>query len=129
MFTSLQNTFPFVTQDGRTLLLFILYELVWIRILPLSRQHDMQQLWLVVHCARVIHIVSAFTFTLLDFCFISDKTVFGVPLTVTLQRTGHSLPKPIQSALNWLKNNALDQVIFDTSHNDYNKVYILGRLN
>ncbi|XP_026332078.1 stAR-related lipid transfer protein 13 isoform X3 [Hyposmocoma kahamanoa] len=39
-----------------------------------------------------------------------DKTVFGVPLTVTLQRTGHSLPKPIQSALNWLKNNALDQM-------------------
>ncbi|XP_063622689.1 rho GTPase-activating protein 7 isoform X1 [Cydia splendana] len=39
-----------------------------------------------------------------------DKTVFGVPLTVSLQRTGHSLPKPIQCALNWLKNNALDQM-------------------
>lgn len=39
-----------------------------------------------------------------------DKTVFGVPLTVSLQRTGHSLPKPIQSALNWLKKNALDQM-------------------
>lgn len=44
MFTFLQNTFPFVTQDGRTPLLFILYELVWIRILHFSRQHDMQQL-------------------------------------------------------------------------------------
>ncbi|CAH1635953.1 unnamed protein product [Spodoptera littoralis] len=39
-----------------------------------------------------------------------DKTVFGVPLTVSLQRTGHALPKPIQCALNWLKNNALDQM-------------------
>ncbi|XP_028157830.1 rho GTPase-activating protein 7 isoform X1 [Ostrinia furnacalis] len=39
-----------------------------------------------------------------------DKTVFGVPLTVSLQRTGHSLPKPIQCALSWLKNNALDQM-------------------
>ncbi|XP_013139654.1 PREDICTED: rho GTPase-activating protein 7 isoform X3 [Papilio polytes] len=39
-----------------------------------------------------------------------DKTVFGVPLTVSLQRTGHSLPKPIQCALNWLKSNALDQM-------------------
>ncbi|XP_061729479.1 rho GTPase-activating protein 7 isoform X1 [Cydia pomonella] len=39
-----------------------------------------------------------------------DKTVFGVPLTVSLQRTGHSLPKPIQCALNWLKNNALEQM-------------------
>ncbi|XP_013166232.1 PREDICTED: rho GTPase-activating protein 7 isoform X2 [Papilio xuthus] len=39
-----------------------------------------------------------------------DKTVFGVPLTVSLQRTGHSLPKPIQCALNWLKTNALDQM-------------------
>ncbi|KAF9410295.1 hypothetical protein HW555_010574 [Spodoptera exigua] len=27
-----------------------------------------------------------------------DKTVFGVPLTVSLQRTGHALPKPIQCA-------------------------------
>ncbi|KAL4717044.1 hypothetical protein ACJJTC_016931 [Scirpophaga incertulas] len=39
-----------------------------------------------------------------------DKTVFGVPLTVSLQRTGHALPKPIQSALHWLKINALDQM-------------------
>ncbi|CAG4954993.1 unnamed protein product, partial [Parnassius apollo] len=39
-----------------------------------------------------------------------DKTVFGVPLTVSLQRTGHALPKPIQCALNWLKANALDQM-------------------
>ncbi|KAF9813775.1 hypothetical protein SFRURICE_007930 [Spodoptera frugiperda] len=39
-----------------------------------------------------------------------DKTVFGVPLTVSLQRTGHALPKPIQCALNWLKSNALDQM-------------------
>lgn len=54
--------------------------------------------------------MNAFTFTELAYFFFSDKTVFGVPLMVTLQRTGHSLPKPVQSALNWLKNNALDQV-------------------
>lgn len=41
---------------------------------------------------------------------IADKAVFGVPLTVSLQRTGHALPKPIQRALNWLKINALEQV-------------------
>ncbi|XP_049886001.1 rho GTPase-activating protein 7 isoform X2 [Pectinophora gossypiella] len=39
-----------------------------------------------------------------------DKTVFGVPLTVSLQRTGHALPKPIQCALTWLKTNAMDQM-------------------
>ncbi|XP_055680251.1 uncharacterized protein LOC129788248 isoform X2 [Lutzomyia longipalpis] len=39
-----------------------------------------------------------------------DKKVFGVPLLLVLQRTGHSLPTPIQQALKWLKANALDQV-------------------
>lgn len=41
---------------------------------------------------------------------ISDKTVFGVPLSVILQRTGHPLPSPIQKAIRWLRNNAMDQV-------------------
>ncbi|XP_043483890.1 rho GTPase-activating protein 7 isoform X2 [Leptopilina heterotoma] len=39
-----------------------------------------------------------------------DKTVFGVPLLLSLQRTGQALPKCIQIALKWLKTNALDQV-------------------
>ncbi|XP_029048472.1 rho GTPase-activating protein 7 isoform X4 [Osmia bicornis bicornis] len=39
-----------------------------------------------------------------------DKTVFGVPLLLSLQRTGQALPKCIQIALRWLRANALDQV-------------------
>lgn len=39
-----------------------------------------------------------------------DKTVFGIPLLLTLQRTGQSLPCCIQQALKWLRANALDQV-------------------
>lgn len=38
-----------------------------------------------------------------------DKTVFGVPLLLSLQRTGQALPKCIQVALRWLRANALDQ--------------------
>lgn len=40
----------------------------------------------------------------------TDKTVFGIPLLLTLQRTGQSLPCCIQQALKWLRANALDQV-------------------
>ncbi|XP_015119035.1 uncharacterized protein LOC107042491 [Diachasma alloeum] len=39
-----------------------------------------------------------------------DKTVFGVPLLLSLQRTGQALPKCIQIALRWLRANALDQI-------------------
>ncbi|XP_014224108.1 stAR-related lipid transfer protein 13 isoform X3 [Trichogramma pretiosum] len=39
-----------------------------------------------------------------------DKTVFGVPLLLSLQRTGQALPKCVQIALRWLRANALDQV-------------------
>ncbi|CAO1419637.1 unnamed protein product [Diamesa serratosioi] len=39
-----------------------------------------------------------------------DKKVFGVPFLLSLQRTGHTLPKGIQAALTWLKINALDQI-------------------
>ncbi|KAI4501331.1 hypothetical protein M0802_003704 [Mischocyttarus mexicanus] len=39
-----------------------------------------------------------------------DKTVFGVPLLLSLQRTGQALPKSIQNALRWIRTNALDQV-------------------
>lgn len=40
----------------------------------------------------------------------ADKKVFGVPFLLSLQRTGHTLPKGIQAALTWLKINALDQI-------------------
>ncbi|KAL1492738.1 hypothetical protein ABEB36_010947 [Hypothenemus hampei] len=39
-----------------------------------------------------------------------DKNVFGVPLTITLQRTGQVLPRNIEEALRWLQLNAADQV-------------------
>lgn len=39
-----------------------------------------------------------------------DKAVFGVPLSVTLQRSGQPLPKSIQEALRWLRSRAVDQV-------------------
>lgn len=46
------------------------------------------------------------------FLFFLDKTVFGVPLIVSLQRSGQTLPSCIQMALSWLRANALDQVMF-----------------
>ncbi len=36
--------------------------------------------------------------------------MFGVPFLLLLQRTGETLPKSIQSALKWLKLNAMHQV-------------------
>lgn len=36
--------------------------------------------------------------------------MFGVPLVLLLQRTGQTIPTAIQTALKWLKLNALDQV-------------------
>jgi hypothetical protein len=41
---------------------------------------------------------------------VPDKTVFGVPLLLSLQRHGQALPKCIQAALRWLRVNSLDQV-------------------
>ncbi|KAJ8923792.1 hypothetical protein NQ315_010374 [Exocentrus adspersus] len=39
-----------------------------------------------------------------------DKHVFGVPLTITFQRTGQALPRNIEEAMRWLQQNAADQV-------------------
>lgn len=39
-----------------------------------------------------------------------DKKVFGVPILLTVQRTGQSLPLSIQGALKWLKLNAIECV-------------------
>nr|XP_037284897.1 stAR-related lipid transfer protein 13-like [Rhipicephalus microplus] len=35
-----------------------------------------------------------------------DKTVFGVPLSVSIQRTGHALPPSIQGAMEFLRKSA-----------------------
>ena len=40
----------------------------------------------------------------------ADKSIFGVSLSVTVQRSGESLPRPILQALHWLRVSALDQV-------------------
>lgn len=42
--------------------------------------------------------------------FILGKLVFGVPLSIVLQRSGNPLPKGIEKALQWLRHHALDQV-------------------
>lgn len=39
-----------------------------------------------------------------------DRNVFGVPLTVNVQRTGQPLPQSIQQAMRYLRNHCLDQV-------------------
>lgn len=39
-----------------------------------------------------------------------DRSVFGVPLTVNVQRTGQPLPQSIQQAMRYLQNHYLDQV-------------------
>lgn len=39
-----------------------------------------------------------------------DDTIFGVPLLLSLQRTGTSLPRCIENALSWLRTSAIDQV-------------------
>lgn len=39
-----------------------------------------------------------------------EKRIFGVPIAVTLQKTGLPLPKCIEEALQWLTQNASDQV-------------------
>uniref|UniRef100_A0ABM5FLS7 Rho GTPase-activating protein 7-like isoform X1 n=2 Tax=Pogona vitticeps TaxID=103695 RepID=A0ABM5FLS7_9SAUR len=39
-----------------------------------------------------------------------DKNVFGVPLLLNTQRTGHSLPRSILQAMDYLRDHFLDQV-------------------
>lgn len=39
-----------------------------------------------------------------------EKIVFGLPITIILQKTGLPLPKGIEEALHWLRQNAVDQV-------------------
>ncbi|XP_063314117.1 rho GTPase-activating protein 7 isoform X4 [Pelobates fuscus] len=39
-----------------------------------------------------------------------DRNVFGVPLTINVQRTGQPLPQSIQQAMRYLRSQCLDQV-------------------
>ncbi|XP_073887854.1 rho GTPase-activating protein 7-like [Macaca fascicularis] len=39
-----------------------------------------------------------------------DRSVFRVPLMVSVQRTGQPLPQSIQQAMRYLQNHYLDQV-------------------
>ncbi|XP_056646432.1 stAR-related lipid transfer protein 13 [Diorhabda sublineata] len=39
-----------------------------------------------------------------------DRNIFGVPLAVTFQRSGRFLPRQIEEAMQWLQENASDQV-------------------
>lgn len=39
-----------------------------------------------------------------------DKNVFGVPLTINVQRFGQPLPQCIQQAMRYLRSQCLDQV-------------------
>ena len=41
---------------------------------------------------------------------LTDKTIFGVPLSVTVQRSGEALPRSILQALHMLRQSALDQI-------------------
>lgn len=41
-----------------------------------------------------------------------DRSVFGVPLTVNVQRSGQPLPQSIQQAMRYLRNHCLDQVSY-----------------
>lgn len=47
-----------------------------------------------------------------------DKNVFGVPLIVHVQRSGHPLPLGLQKALRYLRSQCLDQVSHDTHASD-----------
>jgi len=40
-----------------------------------------------------------------------DKTVFGVPPTINVQRTGQPLPQSIQQAMRYIRSQCLDQVM------------------
>uniref|UniRef100_A0A8C9M5X7 StAR related lipid transfer domain containing 13 n=1 Tax=Panthera tigris altaica TaxID=74533 RepID=A0A8C9M5X7_PANTA len=58
-----------------------------------------------------------------------DKTVFGVPLIVHVQRTGQPLPQSIQQALRYLRNNCLDQVGLFRKSGVKSRIHALRQMN
>uniref|UniRef100_A0A8C0SUA3 StAR-related lipid transfer protein 13 n=1 Tax=Canis lupus familiaris TaxID=9615 RepID=A0A8C0SUA3_CANLF len=58
-----------------------------------------------------------------------DKTVFGVPLIVHVQRTGQPLPQSIQQALRYLRSNCLDQVGLFRKSGVKSRIHALRQMN
>ncbi|XP_039728965.1 stAR-related lipid transfer protein 13 isoform X2 [Pteropus medius] len=58
-----------------------------------------------------------------------DKTVFGVPLIVHVQRTGQPLPQSIQEALRYLRSNCLDQVGLFRKSGVKSRIHALRQMN
>ncbi|XP_051018779.1 stAR-related lipid transfer protein 13 isoform X2 [Acomys russatus] len=58
-----------------------------------------------------------------------DKTVFGVPLIVHVQRTGQPLPQSIQQALRFLRSNCLDQVGLFRKSGVKSRIHALRQMN
>lgn len=58
-----------------------------------------------------------------------DKAVFGVPLIIHVQRTGHPLPQSIQQALRYLRSNCLDQVGLFRKSGVKSRIHALRQMN
>lgn len=58
-----------------------------------------------------------------------DRSVFGVPLTVNVQRTGQPLPQSIQQAMRYLRNHCLDQVGLFRKSGVKSRIQILRQMN
>ncbi|KAM6177933.1 stAR-related lipid transfer protein 13 isoform 2-T2 [Rhynchocyon petersi] len=58
-----------------------------------------------------------------------DKSVFGVPLIVHVQRTGQPLPQSIQQALRYLRSRCLDQVGLFRKSGVKSRIQALRQLN
>uniref|UniRef100_A0A8C0DUD8 StAR-related lipid transfer protein 13 n=1 Tax=Balaenoptera musculus TaxID=9771 RepID=A0A8C0DUD8_BALMU len=58
-----------------------------------------------------------------------DKTVFGIPLIVHVQRTGQPLPQSIQQALRYLRSNCLDQVGLFRKSGVKSRIHALRQMN
>ncbi|KAM5312816.1 stAR-related lipid transfer protein 13 isoform 1-T1 [Glossophaga mutica] len=58
-----------------------------------------------------------------------DRTVFGVPLIVHVQRTGQPLPQSIQQALRYLRSNCLDQVGLFRKSGVKSRIHALRQMN
>ncbi|XP_029792722.1 stAR-related lipid transfer protein 13 [Suricata suricatta] len=58
-----------------------------------------------------------------------DKTVFGVPLIVHVQRTGQPLPQSIQQALRYLRSDCLDQVGLFRKSGVKSRIHALRQMN
>lgn len=61
---------------------------------------------LILFGVAILHILCwKLIFLLKSLCFLLGKNVFGVPFSVNVQRSGHSLPKTILSAINHLRQS------------------------